>query len=513
MKKILYLLLVKKVVLIFSILCMLGYQQVNAQALPVPVANFVVNRAVAGVITRAAIARGFAANDPRIAATLAGVGSSMTAVNVASTIAGVGLGIAGAPVWLTIAGGLAVLGVGAAIIAGNSRISIESVGSGNKLRVDQPAVEAEKYLAPVVVDQTQMWQRALAAGAPIYRNPTNCYTNESCYALPLMPTTAGFKYYADSYGAKTILFTPNINDYARWYTFLTKPIVTIRPGVIYTWDLVSVEQVYNSVGGSQVTIQIREGQSGGDPLYSTPYSRVNTYNAVGQVIGDIGPTWYDNLFIAASSMPASVKSSRLSQDTLAKLADKAWQSAAAQPGYTGLPYSYTQPVTAVDVAPWVNDNPASIPTIGDMLAPASNPGTNLVPISPTIYPTTSPGPNPTPNPNPVPGPSPTPTTGDVNVINTVKVDFGPDPLIPTPTLESTPTASAILKPLIDLFPSLRTFVVPSHASECPKPTFDVFTKSVVMDTHCQVLDSVKPTLSAVMAFVWVVAGLFIILGA
>ncbi|NYS36061.1 hypothetical protein HZZ02_20530, partial [Streptococcus danieliae] len=105
MKKILYLLLVKKVVLIFSILCMLGHQQVNAQALPVPVANFVVNRAVAGVITRAAIARGFAANDPRIAATLAGVGSSMTAVNVASTIAGVGLGIAGAPVWLTIAGG------------------------------------------------------------------------------------------------------------------------------------------------------------------------------------------------------------------------------------------------------------------------------------------------------------------------------------------------------------------------------------------------------------------------
>jgi len=292
-------------------LLLLREQQVHAQALPVaPAANFVMNRAVAGVITRAAVARGFAANDPRIAATMAGVGSSLTVVNVASTIAGVGLAVAGAPVWLTIAGGL-------------------------------------------------------------------------------------------------------------------------------------------------------------------------------------------------------------SDATLAQIANNAWQTAAAQPGYTGLPYVMTSPVTASDVAAWrPTASPTDVPTIDDLTRPASNVGTSTVTISTTVQPSSTT--------NPTPTPTPTPTTSsnvsvvntpNVNVVNKVSVDLGTDPSVSSPILEATPTAQMILNPLLNLFPSLRSFVVPSHSAECPKPSIALFDRSLVMDGHCTLLESIRPTLYAVMAFIWVLIALFIVLAA
>lgn len=512
MKKIFYALLVKKMFLLFLVASMLGYQQQSyAQALPV--ANFVMNRAVAGVITKVALTRGFAANDARIAATMVGAGTAMSAVNVVSTVAGVGLTVAGAPVWLTIAGGLAVLAVGAAIVAGGSSISIDSTSMGNKLRVDSPAPAPVLYSAPPMVDQSQMWQRALLAGAPIYRDAMACYGNDACYALPLLPPTSGYKYSSDPAG-KTWLFTSNLNDFGLWYTFLNKPILSLPDGVIFNWNFAGAVLNYNSMGGSQVTVSIAEGRSGGDSVGLPSYSRVDVFNNVGSVVGSIGSSWYNSLNDAVTAIPAAVNSSKVSSDTLARIVDKAWQAAAMQPGYQGLPYSFSQPVTAVDVDPWAMANPASVPTVADMLVPASNPGTNTVPISPTVTPGTS-----TPPVTYLTVPPATSSnvnvvnTPNVNVTNQVQVDLGPNPNIGTPSLESTPTAQAVLQPILNLFPSLRTFVVPSHSSECPKPSFSMFNKTIVMDSHCSLLDGAKPILSAVMVFVWVVVGLFIVLAA
>ncbi|MBM5693563.1 hypothetical protein GSH03_34815, partial [Burkholderia pseudomallei] len=86
---------------LFAVFAMMCNQQAHAQALLAPVENFVINRAEAAILTRIAIQRGFAANDPRIAATLAGMGKASTALNVVSTGAGVALAFAGAPVWAT----------------------------------------------------------------------------------------------------------------------------------------------------------------------------------------------------------------------------------------------------------------------------------------------------------------------------------------------------------------------------------------------------------------------------
>jgi hypothetical protein len=526
MRKILKALLLKKLLVVCLVGAMLVHEQKSyAQALPV--ANFVINRSIAGVIEKVAIARGFAANDPRIAATLLGVGKVSTGVNVASTVAGVGFAIAGAPVWMGIAASLGVVALGYGINAwvtgsnGQSQqaqIMLATTPTGNNaLQVNAPAASLPAYVAPPIADPTPLWAQAVQQGAPIYRSAYNCYSNEACYALPLPPDQGSYRYNADSEG-KTLLVTTDVNQFGQWYTFLTKPSFNLPAGVTASWDYAGAQLNPNSAGQFQITVWIHEGRSGGDDQGLPSYDRTNTYNNVGQVYGNIGPANYGSLDQAASALPDQVKNATISLDTVARLVDQAWQRAAAQPDYQGLPYSVAQPVTEGEVIPWANANPGAVPRVGDLLTPASNPGTQTVPISSTVTPgtATDPGTNPGTN----PGTSPTPS-GDVNVVNTpnvnvtnkVTVDFGADPGINSPELEPTPTADSIFRPIIASVQSLAIYGVPNHPSECPKPRFEIFDKSILMDGHCTLLDSVKPTLFTVMAAVWVVIGVIIVLGA
>jgi len=93
------------------------------------------------------------------------------------------------------------------------------------------------------------------------------------------------------------------------------------------------------------------------------------------------------------------------------------------------------------------------------------------------------------------------------------VNLGTDPGIGAPTLETTPTAQAILNPVFNLLPSFRNFVVPAHSGACPKPSMTIFNKYMVMDAHCTVLENIRPTLYAVMFFVWLLLGALIVLAA
>ncbi len=185
--------------------------------------------------------------------------------------------------------------------------------------------------------------------------------------------------------------------------------------------------------------------------------------------------------------------------------------AAAQPNYQGLPYSITQPVTAADVSGWTSTNPTGVPTIGDLLVPASNPGVSVVPISPTV--TVSPAPTPTPSQQPDPNTNPGTGITNVNVVNNPRIDMGADPMTPDPTMETTPTSWQILAPLTSLFPELRNFQTPAHSSECPKPTFQIFQKSIVMDSHCTIAEQFRPQITSVMLTVWILVSLFIVLSA
>jgi len=501
----------RKSVMAICLIAMVCEEQAQAQALPV--ANFVMNRAVAGVITRVAAARGFAANDARIAGTLTGMSSVSTSLNVASTAVGVGMAIAGAPVWMGIAAGLGVVALGIGVTAMiNSRpaqISVASTATGNKLKVDVPGEQAPAYMPPTLMDPTPLWAQAVQQGAPIYRDPSNCFSNEACYALPLVPNVPSYRYSADNQ-SKTVLVTTDLNQFGQWYTFLTKPTLTYPAGVTFTWSFSGAQLNQNSAGGNTITVNVFESRSGGDQQGLPSYSRINTFNNVGSVFGNIGPQYYPDLNTAYPAMPASLTSAKLSADSLARIVDAQWRQAASQPGYSGLPYAMTQPVTALDVQPWIDANPTVAPTIGDLVTPASNPGTQTVTISTTATPNTGTGTNPDPgtgastNVNVI-------NTPNVNVLNKVQVDLGTAPSVDTPTLETIPTGRAILDPLLNLMPDLKAFATPQHTGECPRPSVDVFSWHLTFDSHCQLAESTRQTLYQVMMACWALAAIMIIL--
>jgi hypothetical protein len=513
-KKVICIALFKKVCVLLLMLSMLARQQPTyAQAQPV--ANFVVNRAVAGVIVKVAASRGFAANDARIAATMAGASNALTAVNVVSTVAGVGLAVAGAPVWLTIVGGLAVLAVGSAIVAGSTTLSITNAGAGNKLQIsDAGSSIAPPYTAPPA---GSAFTYLTSNGQEVYRDAA-CFSSQDCYVFPPLPAgDIPIKYIPNTGASGPVVvvywslesfkakwspwgYPPGVPFDGHWYTPTNLSTASWTSGP--SWDFSGTSR--RLIGNLQLNFQ--------DPAAapSTNNAFVSTSSPL-VISSNFGPQAYPDLDTALPNISPAVKAKALSNATLAQIVNKAWQNAAAQPNYTGLPYSVTTPVTDADVATWRAENPMSVPTIGDLLTPANAPNTTTVPISPTV---TASDPNPAPTPTPTVGTNVNVVnTPNVNVVNKVSVDLGPDPGIAPPTLESTPTAQMILDPLLNLFPSLRNFVVPSHASECPKPVLTLFGRSMVLDGHCTLMESVRPTLYAVMAVVWVVVGLFIVLAA
>ncbi|WP_253721477.1 hypothetical protein [Burkholderia thailandensis] len=189
---------------LFAVFAMMCNQQAHAQALLAPIENFVINRAEAAIVTRIAIQRGFAANDPRIAATLAGMGKASTALNVVSTGAGVALAFAGAPVWATILAGVGIVALGTALQIGFAKLNWNEKSVA--IEVEGVPVSVGDSYAPIqapaaAVDPTyqkmlppELW--AAQAGIPTYRNGYCRENDPVCNAYPFTPgagmTTANF---------------------------------------------------------------------------------------------------------------------------------------------------------------------------------------------------------------------------------------------------------------------------------------------------------------------------------
>ncbi|MDK6078653.1 hypothetical protein [Massilia varians] len=519
-----------------SVFCMLAVQQQTyAQAALAPVENYVVNRAVGGIIAnRIAMARGIAANDAAwmatatndatYKATMAGVGKVMNGANVASTALGIGLTIAGAPVWLTVAAGLGVIAAGSLIAynySNGAEMRVVNTASGNKIQVQSPRPAMPSYSTPVVPDIPKGLQQAIAAGGQAYRDASACYPGNFCYQYPPLPANLPMSVGTD-YGV--VLGAPDIITLSKVFVFAKYGDMNgpdnLGMGTTFSIEATGGGFVYADDGTPQWYVWIREQRYGCaepqcDPVNGLPnYDR--TYFQYPQYGQKFAPGTYAKQYTSleqaasAISMDTGTKSVKVSQQLLADTANRAWQQAAAQPGYAGEPYPVAQPLTTLDVARWTSANPTSDPTIDDLLRPATNPVTypEGVPISPTIVYVAPTPTNPTTsgNVNVV-------NTPNVNVVNNVKVDFGPDPGISTPGLEAPPTGTEILQPLTSLFPEFRSFQAPQHVGECPKPTFDVFGKSIVMDAQCAIAEQHRASLAAVMMAVWLLVGLFILLSA
>lgn len=175
----------------------------------------------------------------------------------------------------------------------------------------------------------------------------------------------------------------------------------------------------------------------------------------------------------------------ISPDLLAAAANLAWQSAAQQPNYQGLPYDAANPVTVQDASDWLSANPDKVPSGNDFLAP-------------------------------LPGQSQQ-GTGSVSQTINVTVDLGPDPGIDEPALEQAPSGQSIIQPLLDQLNPFRSFNLPPHNSQCPVAVIDFnlyghpFAGRI--DSHCALWEQHSGLLTAVMTAFWLLTAAFIFLRA
>lgn len=515
---------IRSVVLLVSLSCVTGVQFAHAQALLAPVENLVINRAEAAIISRVAISRGFAANDPRIAATLTSMGQASTALNVVSTGATVGLGFAGAPVWLTIAAGVGILAAGSALYAGG--VSLSRSLDGKTISAQQPAPALPTYTGPLYQStppaagamQTPFSYGA-SRGMQVYRTDVCLAGDSSCAGYPALPASASGLNFVRTFGplalvAATIGAVQSFELYEQQFNCNGGISGGSQGGLCSGVSGVSVFWQANANGTSQTLMETRtisqwDGQTGAYvPQTST---QAATWWSVGP---GVAPISGGDLSTIYPQLSASSLSQPLDPSTLAQLTNQTWQQAAQLPGYQGLPYSVTQPIGSQDVQPWALANPTAVPNISDLFRPATDPSVSTVTISPTVQPGDASAPSAGSGVSTSPGNNVNVVnTPNVNVVNKVSVDLGADPGIGSPSLEATPTISMILSPLLNLLPDLKHWAVPSHSAVCPEPSFTVLGHSFTLSAQCDLAESNRSAIYSAFAAMFTLAALIIVLRA
>lgn len=435
--------------------------RVFAQALPVsPMQN-----SVSGVMQQTMIQRGFAANDPRFGATLAK--SSTALAGVAGTATAVTVGTVTAPGWASVA---LAIGLGA-VITYAVQLGLDALTNW-LFRSDGKIDESGQ---PVQVATTT----AINAGGAFWKVSFHSAGVDFDYAGGDGEAVARQGYYS--------------------YRSQTGQSTTSAPTC-------SVGQT--SVTCSPVTATLNSSGSPASCTAGTVYNYATKTCGAYQVAApsSIPAKTAATLQTAINDLPAADKTKPLNPAIVAALADQAWKNAAAQPGYDGLPYVASNPITAPDAAKWKQANPQSWPSVSDFVNPQPSPngGTSA---SPYVLPNTS-----TPVSSYNPATQSQSTSTNPASSNTLQ-NLGPDPGIGSPSLEATPTAQSILAPILGLLPDLRSFSAPSQSGVCPKPTIDLWNKHLVLDGHCALLDNNAGAIQAVMALVWVLIAMFIILAA
>lgn len=458
-------------------------------------------RAVGGIVQQTALSRGLSTADPQTYGTLYGMGK--VAVTGAAA-AGAGL-LAGAtsPAWGTV---LAVAAVSGAV----------------------------SYGVSLALDGLVKWTFG-SSGVGVSAPGTSSST-------PLAITTGqGYWVYGQYIGGDpmSVFYAAQAQD-PNGNTYTLSDCVSLgSPPSIFTCS--RKDSAGNRLGGATASYQ----ESGAPASCSAGTVFDNSSSAC---ISAAAPSSVatTNLADAASRLDSKTKEQPVNYETMALLINSLWKQAASQQDYTGLPFSVTDPVTGNQVKQWADSHPASYPAVSALVAPVANPSTGLDLTS------TAPDTNIDPryvqyktatssgyaligtqlyNDMKAKGALSTQATTATSTATSTSTDTATGATSTTtsqtttttsqdntvaigaPMLEGTPTAKMILKPLLNLFPSLREFVVPGHSADCPKPQMTLFNKLLVLDGHCSLLDSVRPTLYAVMVVVWLMLAMFIVLAA
>lgn len=447
------------------------------QAASVPSYSPKFGQAMAGVAAQKVTNRGFAANDPRFAATTVAISTALTAT--ATAVAGA----AGLPIWASIAIG-ATVAAGIALAADsvykwiwNSDGTISTAGAG-------PVDPATGYVA--MSSGQQYWSASgYMGGSPEsafyawFRDPSSGH----CGGGDCAPGQYG-DYVQRQVGAVTDVYQSK--------KFEIQSRVHYANGDVTNWSSIGfVTPNYNASGAPQSCVSGSYSYNGGT-CATIPMPQSNTSSGGSDVTNGTPAQ-------AVSNIPESEMAKPVNPQLVADAVNKAWQQAALQPGYMGLPYDAANPVTATDVQAWQSANPSAYPSVSDFVAPAVSPSTSTVPFAPPGVQTTTQG-------TQYPGINSAPE-------GSAKVDLGYDPAIPLPSLENTPTGSEIFKPISDGVAPWTNFTLPGHTSACPTASFTWWQRTHVMDAHCTLIANNQATITTAMYALWVLVALFIILGA
>lgn len=424
-----------------------------AQAVPTvytpPVST--VGGAVASGIAQTLIKRGFAANDPRIFATIESVGA-----RVIPLAAQVGAGAN----WLGVAARLSPWVLGGVLVYQGLKWYFNQDGTVT-IKKDPTTVGSSGVKAGQAC--FYVMGGTYCAGSPeeaitSYIINKTTYTDLTSITMTAEPAgtsayTSGRRYYPVNIAGHRVGDTVTIWTNPSSYSIYTETATIDCPG--------------NFVQNGTVCVP-------GQLAKFVPSTTTDTATSLQAA--------YDKLTEAQKQAAAS-------QELFAEIANRLWRDAAAQPGYKGVPWSRDRPVGSPDFDPYVKDHPEAWPRNSDLSKPV---------------PTTKPVVLPEDNPNAT-NPDP----------NATKIDLGDDPGVPAPELEDTPTdlfqpIKALLDPWVNWTVPSHSAQCPTWAAQ-PSIAGHVFYLDV--SAHCDLAEQYRSLIVAASLAAWLAVAAFIVLSA
>jgi hypothetical protein len=472
------------------------------------------NRTVTQTIHENAKTRGFAANDPRWAATTNALGvSSSIAITTGAAVTGV-LAAVSAPVWASVGLGLAV-GVTLAYLFyrspnedviftsgdeispntpaqvlkvqtlpgtppqyhsdffGNNLLSIDK--SENLLQLKQSYVDANrlcntKYVGYDSFSETAFCVDTITAFHDVINNSQTFFTNSGSYPN----TTWSSKIIDSDFTTEEAAFAVQQNG--------LYPVIFHFSNAYYT--------------------------SSGAPFVDT-WRSILSLNLKNATASD-----YEN---AINALPDLTLDYLVSSQVIADLVDGIFLAATQQPDYQGIPYSK---ITKINYDNAVLSDPVITVTYRDLHQRPSPAG------QPIRYPSPYDGVNRTNDPytnapapsgsTQSPNPTPAPYTGSGASScgaswAPCNINWGGSEAPPDPTvIADKAITDLLLIPQIELF---RTFDYSIPDGTCPKPSFDFDGKSYVFEAHCNLLDENSALLKDATRVMFLILSIVIVLGA
>lgn len=429
------------------------------------------NRALSGVTQQALASRGYVSNDPRTYATLSHMSNAAKGGIVAAAGAAAGAGavvLAGvtAPAWASVA-----LFIGVSAVASYGiNLALDSLVNWI-FRSDQKINTA-----------------ALSLGTPIEVSLGGSYWSGSLLVGPGSTNTTIYGGDGRSMAYQSEVATRNYLGFntTNLTCFLTSnsTITYWSCGAYGSWMVYKPSgSPVNCAAGMYCTATT----SFANPTLTVP---AKTGVTIGTAVSDIPP---EDL------------AKPLNPQLVAAIANRLWQMSAAQPGYSGVPYPASNPISTQEATQYQQANPQVWPSVRDFVNPrtdaTTNTNTTALPsgaTQPATVPTTF-----TTSPNPA-------TVNPAS--SSTLTNLGEDPVTPAPQLEQIPTAQQILNPVLNLLPNHKSFTATSQSGQCPTPTIQLY-GSHTLNAHCTIIEQNKSVIQAAMTFAWAAIALFIILSA